>query len=125
MKHLNLFRRLPAFHPTMPGKAAAIALLTAILLWSLAFTFGKTGKPLRIYVSPAGDDAAAGTRKAPLATLAAAQVAVRTAKAGNNRPVEVVLREGTYFLTAPLTFTPLMAARRMRRLRTGRKKGSR
>lgn len=57
-----------------------------------------------IYVAPGGDDAAAGTKDKPLATLAAAQAAARAAKAAG--PVTVILREGTYYLPNTLIFGP-------------------
>jgi hypothetical protein len=58
-----------------------------------------------IYVSPTGNDAAAGTSDAPLATLAAARDKADQLKAGNT-PVTVYLHGGTYYLTAPVVFGP-------------------
>jgi len=58
-----------------------------------------------IYVSPTGNDAAAGTVSAPLATLAAARDKADQLKAGNT-PVTVYLRGGTYYLSAPVVFGP-------------------
>ena len=57
-----------------------------------------------ICVAPGGDDAAAGTKDKPLATLAAAQAAARAAKAAGH--VTVILREGTYYLPNTLIFGP-------------------
>lgn len=57
-----------------------------------------------IYVSPTGNDAAAGTSAAPLATIAAARDKADELKA--NGPVTVHLTEGTYYLTEPLVFGP-------------------
>ncbi|MGX7671184.1 Ig-like domain-containing protein [Plantactinospora sp. DSM 117369] len=70
----------------------------------------------RIYVATDGDDRwsgrlerrnAAGT-DGPLATLAAARDAVRRRKRSHplTRPLEVVLRGGTYYLPEPLVLTP-------------------
>lgn len=63
---------------------------------------------LTYYVSPAGDDAAAGTRSAPWRTLAGAQAALRALRTAGalDRPVEVELAAGTWTLDAPWTFGP-------------------
>ena len=50
------------------------------------------------YVSPSGNDANPGTLKKPFATLQRAQDAVRQKRG------EVILRGGTYYLSAPLVF---------------------
>jgi len=51
------------------------------------------------FVSPSGDDANSGTLQKPFATLQRAQEAVRQKRG------EVFLRDGTYYLPAPLVFT--------------------
>jgi len=56
------------------------------------------------FVSPAGNDADAGTLAQPFATLSQAQQAVRSAP--GREPVTVSLRGGTYYLSEPLVFTP-------------------
>src|SRR5205085_8595294 len=53
------------------------------------------------HVSPAGSDAAPGTREQPFATLARAQQAARQAGGG-----VVTVRGGTYYLATTLVFTP-------------------
>ena len=66
---------------------------------------------IELFVSPKGNDAWSGRRPAPnsrgtdgpLATIEAAQKAVRRLKA--DRPVRVHLRGGTYFIEKPLVFT--------------------
>ena len=62
------------------------------------------------FVAPGGSDRAAGTMKAPFATVARAQRAVRALKQIEGgtlpRPVTVYLRGGTYFLAQPLAFSP-------------------
>ena len=71
---------------------------------------------MRLYVSPAGNDAWTGRRSAsdavggdgPLRTLAAAQAAVRRLNAGGGLPaggVTVEVAAGHYRLDAPLAFT--------------------
>ncbi|QNN20866.1 right-handed parallel beta-helix repeat-containing protein [Planctomycetales bacterium ZRK34] len=61
---------------------------------------------LHVHVSPAGDDAAAGTKGAPLATLAAARDRVREIQktAEKPEPIAVVLHDGVYRQTEPLKF---------------------
>jgi hypothetical protein len=55
-----------------------------------------------IYVSPTGDDNAAGTSAAPLKTIAKARDKADELKASG--PVTVYLKDGTYYLTEPLVF---------------------
>jgi hypothetical protein len=55
-----------------------------------------------VYVSPRGDDANPGTRRAPVATLVRARDAAR----GLPRPVAIRLADGTHALAAPLVLTP-------------------
>lgn len=51
------------------------------------------------YVSPSGSDSAAGTQAAPFASIPRALAAARAAA---SPPSTIVLREGTFFLSAPL-----------------------
>jgi hypothetical protein len=76
-------------------------LISGILIFCAAF-FAFSAD---IYVSPTGNDAAAGTSTAPLATLAAARDKADVLKA-NNTPVTVYLRGGTYYMSAPVVFGP-------------------
>ena len=57
-----------------------------------------------IFVSPQGSNQDPGTLDQPVATLSRAQELARTAKA-RGVPVNVYLRDGTYYLSAPLVFT--------------------
>ena len=70
---------------------------------------------LTIYIAPNGNDAWLGTQpeptadglNGPLATLSAARDLIRERRAaGDNRPVKVLLREGTYFMEQPFVLTP-------------------
>ncbi len=70
-----------------------------VLVWA-ALLYGA-----EIYVSPTGNDNAAGTAAAPLATIAAARDKADQLKAGNT-PVTVYLRAGTFYLSAPVIFSP-------------------
>ncbi len=82
-----------------------------LLALLLAFPASSTAAE-RIWVSPRGSDANAGTKAAPLATVRAAQDAVR--KSLRLRPdgsVTVILRGGTYRLEHPLKLTAQDSAR--------------
>ena len=63
--------------------------------------------PHALYLSPQGDDAAAGTLDAPLRTLSAAKERLKTLKGavGEGETVRVWLRGGRYELTETLCFT--------------------
>lgn len=78
---------------TVPGSAALL----------VAQCRGAAAAPREIFVSPAGDDAAAGTKARPLQTFAAAQKAVRRLKA--KTPVIVWFRAGIYYLPETLVLT--------------------
>jgi len=67
--------------------------------------FLAAGAELYVAPPPTGNDAAAGTITAPLATLAAARDKADQLKA-NNTPVTVYLRGGTYYLDTTVTFGP-------------------
>lgn len=56
------------------------------------------------YVSPSGNDAAAGTKDAPFKTITQAQKAVRAINGSMTGDIEVILREGTYALPATINF---------------------
>ena len=60
---------------------------------------------LELYVSPAGDDAAAGTKDAPFLTPAHARDHVRKSSALGKEPVTVHLAAGTYYLPEALRLT--------------------
>lgn len=55
-----------------------------------------------IYVSPNGDDTNPGTLEKPLATLSKAKIEARKI----NSAAKIILREGTYYLTEKLSFSP-------------------
>ena len=61
--------------------------------------------PVRsVWVSPTGDDAAAGTASAPLRTLHQAQQAARKLRSVQPGPVSITLAPGRYELARPLEF---------------------
>jgi hypothetical protein len=94
----------------------SLLLLAATASLLLAAGPGRR-RALRFYVSPDGDDRWSGrlpqpnsTRTdGPFATLTRARDAIRALKraaGGLPAPVRVLLRDGTYFLPAPLVFGP-------------------
>ena len=65
----------------------------------------STPSPARgVWVSPTGDDAAAGTGDAPLRTLHQAQQEARRLRSVQPGPVSIVLAPGRYELARPLEF---------------------
>jgi GH35 family endo-1,4-beta-xylanase len=69
---------------------------------------GATSPPAaakEFYVATSGSDRNPGTKAAPFASLAGAQRAVRTWRAGNRGPAVIWVRQGTYYLDRPLVFT--------------------
>lgn len=61
---------------------------------------------LDIYVSPSGDDTAAGTAERPLATLSVARDQARKSGKLGKEPVTIHLADGTYFLRDTLVLGP-------------------
>jgi hypothetical protein len=59
-----------------------------------------------IYVAPHGSDSNPGTRERPFASLQRAQHETRALKQRATQPITVWVRGGTYYLEAPLVFTP-------------------
>jgi hypothetical protein len=74
-------------------------ILLVLFLWP-----GCGPKSLEIFVSPDGDDAAKGSRQAPVKSLQRA--AELTAGKAGQVPVNIYLDGGTYALTAPLRLGP-------------------
>ncbi|HEY3333255.1 MAG TPA: PDZ domain-containing protein [Capsulimonadaceae bacterium] len=77
--------------------------ITASLLALVPLAFTVPGEAAVWYVSPSGNDSAAGTRAKPFASLARAQVAAR--RDAGKVPVTINLMAGTYYLPAPLVLT--------------------
>jgi hypothetical protein len=61
---------------------------------------------LDLFVATTGDDNAAGNRQAPYKTLEKAKAAVAQLIPSATIPINVYVRGGTYYLSAPLTFAP-------------------
>ena len=72
---------------------------TWLLLWSASACLGAT-----FFVGPGGSDTNPGTEAAPLGTFAAARDAARAAGDG---PHQLVAQPGDYYLTTPLSLSPL------------------
>ena len=70
----------------------------------LALLLPFTAQALDLHVSPKGDDRASGKADAPLASLDGARLAVRKLPRPLSEPVRVIFAEGTYRLTAAVTF---------------------
>jgi parallel beta-helix repeat protein len=88
-----------------------------LILFACAAPVAHALEPIYLYVAPDGDDNWTGRfadplpngLDGPLATPAGARDrlrALRDAPGGVSTPVEVLLRAGTYALTAPLVFSP-------------------
>ena len=83
-------------------------LLFALSLLLLAWVIPVTAGPLALYVSPHGHDTAAGSLKAPLATLAGARDRLRALKRAGRLPrtgATVFLLPGTYQLKSTFALT--------------------
>ena len=92
---------LPVRRPTMIMTVASLLLLMTAALASAA--------PLVLYVAPSGNDKAAGTQRAPFATLSKARDAVRALKRTKKVPaggVRVLIHRGVYRLAEPLALGP-------------------
>ncbi len=79
--------------------------LAATLLWPALVNAAPDQNAL--YVSPSGDDAAAGTAAAPFATIGRARAELARLRAsGQRQPRTVYLRGGVHRITKTLEFTP-------------------
>ncbi|WP_211268710.1 right-handed parallel beta-helix repeat-containing protein [Actinoplanes subtropicus] len=83
---------------------AAVALLAAVAVL-LGAPLARAAVRAVIYVSPAGDDANAGTATAPVKTLQRAQALVRGLNQAMSADVTVILADGFYRMSAPLALT--------------------
>ncbi len=81
-----------------------------IVIFALSFLLNWNAMAqVNIYVSPDGNNNAAGSKEQPVATIQRAQELVRELKAGNGLPekgVKVIIDKGAYFLNESLLFTP-------------------
>lgn len=95
-----------------------------MMRWSLLLLFGASagwcnalaasGTQVSFFVSPDGNDAGSGTlaeptvdgKDGPFKTIETARDTIRARGAGQGGPWVVLVREGIYFLSQPLTFAP-------------------
>lgn len=88
--------------------ALLIAFMLLTMLPTVSFAITDSANYAYVYVAPDGNDAAAGTIDAPLATMAGARNKVREMKKAGNIPskgIVVYFRGGDYGLTENITFT--------------------
>ncbi|CAL1518991.1 right-handed parallel beta-helix repeat-containing protein [Chitinophaga sp. MM2321] len=90
----------------MTFQKSVLPILCGMLLCPL-FTHAQQTPATVIYVSPDGNDAHAGTKSRPVATLAAALDRSRTLRKAHtlHTPLEIRISPGTYPLQAPLSLT--------------------
>jgi len=112
----RLLTLIAALRTEVPVSTSSLSrrglLLGAALLLVLAATAGGLLNPWRahaaaiqgdVFVSPSGDDADPGTQSAPVKTLQRAQALVRGLNGNQSADVTVVLADGFYRLSSPLT----------------------
>ena len=92
-------------------RITALVLCAAVMTAGFAQIPAATSLPVHaasvyaeLYVSPDGDDSNAGTKAAPLQTLAGARNAVRKIKDGMTGDIVVYFREGVYRMTEAVAF---------------------
>ena len=84
---------------------ATVSLLGAAGLTAVGRASTSAGLTGRVYVSPNGSDGNPGTAAAPVQTIGKAQSLVRTLNQNMSADVTVVLEDGFYRMTSPLTLT--------------------
>jgi hypothetical protein len=82
----------------------------SVLFLLLPLANARGAEPTVIHVSTQGDDAADGSSKRPLASLATAQDQARAALGAGAKQITVQIAAGHYVLNEPLRFTPADAA---------------
>ena len=82
-------------------------LIGLLFITTFSITATATPIPTKFYVSPSGRDSHPGTAEQPFRTLGRARAAVRNVKAKTTQPITVYLREGVYYLTEKMEFSPV------------------
>jgi len=93
----------------MPPRFCLPAAVSAGLLLAAVACLPVAAAPLTLHVAANGNDKAAGTEKAPYATLTRARDAIRAAKQAKKLPADgarVLIHNGIYRLNGPLTLGP-------------------
>ncbi len=84
------------------------AFLLSLAVFLLVFCASENARSAEggraVYVSPSGDDAAAGTLEAPFRTLGRARDALREGRNSAGGAGTVILRGGTHYLAGPVPF---------------------
>ena len=78
------------------------------ILGLVVLLVGSLALAVDLHVAPAGSDDNVGTASSPLASLEGARDAIRALKANGPlaEPVRVIVADGRYALTEPLTLGP-------------------
>ena len=86
-----------------------ISIIAVLIIFTLPSSCGPKIDKMQLYIAPDGSDANSGTIDKPLLTLQRARDAVRTLKRekGFTGPVEIILREGVYYLSETLVLEPV------------------
>jgi parallel beta-helix repeat protein len=104
----------------MKHTTSILTILSVALLLIAAtgdtFAIKKLSTEADFYVSPNGNDSAAGTKDQPFATLTRARDAVRKLKATSGKNITVQIRGGTYRLTETVVFSIEDSAREKQRI---------
>ncbi len=83
--------------------AGLLAATGAVATWATAQAASIKGD---VYVSPSGNDSNPGSQSAPVRSLQRAQQLVRALNDNQSADITVVLADGFYRLSSPLTLTP-------------------
>lgn len=76
------------------------------LLLAFLFSTGLKAENTSIYVSVSGNDSNPGTIKLPLASLAKALKIIETHSSANEKPSEIIVGSGIYFIDGPIVVSP-------------------
>jgi len=98
---------MPEAFKASPKKPEPAVLLTMlVLLFMACLSPLSAGTQATFYVSPSGSDDNPGTESAPFLTITAARDAVRAINGSMSGDICILLRGGTYRITAPITLGP-------------------
>src|SRR5579859_4970360 len=86
------------------GLAALVALVGG--LGSVVPAVQAAGVQAQVFVSPSGSDSNPGTQSQPIQSVARAQQLVRSMNSSMSGDIQVVLEDGFYRLSSPLSLTP-------------------
>jgi hypothetical protein len=85
-------------------KSSLLRLLFCLIIFPTGL-FAQKG--ITIYVSPSGNDKAAGSKTAPFRSVnRAIEQVTALRKSENGNPISIYLRQGTYYISKPIVITP-------------------